>query len=1031
MADVGLRTQRSVADPIVIQLMVEGFKDAVEIGRGGFGVVYRCTQIELDRVVAVKVLTADLEDNRPRFEREQLAMARLTGHPNIVAVLQVGELASGLPFLVMPFHGQGCLQDRIARSGVLPLAAVLRIGVKLAGALESAHRLGVVHRDVKPANILLTDYGEPALCDFGIARVDGAFKTATGLFTGSPAFTAPEVAAGAEPTRASDVYGLGASLFAALTGHAAFERRTGEQVVAQFLRIATESVPNLREQQVPDDVAAVVEATMARDPHNRPSALVLSEQLQQLQARRNWVVDEIAVPGLDLSDRAANQPVASAAMSQANRAGTTRPQTDLAGITPAQGIPVTTPPRGNLPEPLAGLVGRGRELAQVAELVSTSRLVTLTGFGGVGKTTVATQAAHQLGSQFADGVWLVELGDLSDDGLLTDFVAGALGARNQSNLPLLEVLVDFLRPRQLLMVLDNCEHLVDAVAKLVTILLRQCPQLRILATSREMLDIDREAVLSLSPLACPDPSYEPTLRSLAGYDAVELFVARARAAVPGFALTQDNAAAVADICGRLEGLPLALELAAARLRAMSVGHIAEALSDHYTLLSRGRRGAPHRQQTLAGCIGWSYDLCTQAEQQLWARLSVFAASFELEAAHQVCGDGFSAEECLDLLSALVDKSILVRTEHHDTVRFRLLETLRDYGRQRIADGPHHLHVQHHHAVYYQRLVANAKAEWFTARQVHWIERVTDEMPDLREALQFSLQHEPAIALKMAADLRPMWLFHGMLGEGSRWLDLALRATPTEPRVDRIRALVAQADLVSSQDELSAATALISEAQNLLDIVDDPISRGLVNFLDGWVSSYTGETERGMQSCRRSLSATDDIEVQVGSSVLMGWLIMLSGDVDDGLSWFEQALALAERGGDSVLRSLALASVGVGRWRVGEYETAERMLRQGLRISLPINDLWNGAEMLEALAWIAASTHDPRRAAVLLSATAAVSHANGAALPFAAIVGGFHEECERAAREQLSQQDFDAAWNHGSALSFSEAVAYSLKEHHDQ
>ncbi|HEX2285318.1 MAG TPA: serine/threonine-protein kinase, partial [Mycobacterium sp.] len=235
------RTQRDVGSAVVAELRAAGFDDAFEIGRGGFGIVYRCTQLALDRTVAIKVLTAELDTNRERFLREQRAMGRLTGHPNIVGVLQVGETDSGYPYLVMQYHRQGSLEARIRRLGSLPLEEVLRLGVKMAGALDTAHRLGILHRDVKPANVLLTDYGEPALSDFGIAHITGGFKTATGTFTGSPAFTAPEILSGDPPSRASDVYGLGATLFAALTGHAAFERRSGEQLVAQFLRIASEA----------------------------------------------------------------------------------------------------------------------------------------------------------------------------------------------------------------------------------------------------------------------------------------------------------------------------------------------------------------------------------------------------------------------------------------------------------------------------------------------------------------------------------------------------------------------------------------------------------------------------------------------------------------------------------------------------------------------------------------------------------------------------------------------------------------------
>ncbi len=265
-------TRRDLVPNIPAELLEAGFDNVEEIGRGGFGVVYRCVQPSLDRAVAVKVLSTDLDrDNLERFLREQRAMGRLSGHPHIVTVLQVGVLAGGRPFIVMPYHAKNSLETLIRRHGPLDWRETLSIGVKLAGALEAAHRVGTLHRDVKPGNILLTDYGEPQLTDFGIARIAGGFETATGVIAGSPAFTAPEVLEGASPTPASDVYSLGATLFCALTGHAAYERRSGERVIAQFLRITSQPIPDLRKQGLPADVAAAIERAMARHPADRPA----------------------------------------------------------------------------------------------------------------------------------------------------------------------------------------------------------------------------------------------------------------------------------------------------------------------------------------------------------------------------------------------------------------------------------------------------------------------------------------------------------------------------------------------------------------------------------------------------------------------------------------------------------------------------------------------------------------------------------------------------------------------------------------
>ncbi len=461
-----------------------------EVGRGGFGVVYHCSQVRLARVVATKVLTNELDEDRARFVREQHAMGRLTGHPNIVPVLEVGETSGGHPYLVMPYYQAGCLQDRIRDVGPLPLEEVLRLGVKMAGALQAAHDLGVVHRDVKPGNIFMTDYGEPALGDFGIARVSGSFSTATSSFTGSPGFTAPELLDGSMPTVASDVYSLGATLFAALTGHAAFERRYGEQLVAHFLRIATDPVPDLRELGIDDGVAAVIDAAMAREPGNRPSVLELGAQLQDLQRSRGLAVDEMAV-------QASPQPT-----------GLKNPASPSSSL---RRSPTT------LPTPRASFVGRAAEMEELRTALSESRLVTLTGVGGIGKTTLAIHAAREFAPEFSGGVWLVELAGLRDGALLTDVVATSLGVRDRLGQALHDVLVDFLANRRALVILDNCEHLIDDVTKLADALLQSCAQLRILATSREVLNLSWEMVMPLSPLAVPRTEEDPARAAPASY----------------------------------------------------------------------------------------------------------------------------------------------------------------------------------------------------------------------------------------------------------------------------------------------------------------------------------------------------------------------------------------------------------------------------------------------------------------------------------------------------------------------------------
>ena len=384
-------TQRDVLADIPAELCAAGFDVVVEIGHGGFGVVFRCVQPLLDREVAIKVLTGDLDpDNVDRFLREQRAMGRLSGHPHIVTIFQVGTTARGRPYTVMPCHGKGSLDALIRRHGPMDWCETLRIGVKLAGALEAAHRAGILHRDVKPGNVLLTEYGEPQLTDFGIARIAGGFQTATGVIIGSPAFTAPEVLAGASPTPASDVYSLGATLFCMLTGHAAFERRSGEQVVAQFLRITSQPIPDLREQGLPAEVAAVIERAMAQDASARPaSAAAFGDELREIQRTNGMAVDEMARP-IDLSVE--GQPAAVV------------PSTVRRDVV-ATPTPPTPATKYRPPVPTRSLVSRNR-LIDLLRAGGRRRVVLIHAPSGFGKSTLAAQWREELVRNDIAVAWL-------------------------------------------------------------------------------------------------------------------------------------------------------------------------------------------------------------------------------------------------------------------------------------------------------------------------------------------------------------------------------------------------------------------------------------------------------------------------------------------------------------------------------------------------------------------------------------------------------------------------------------------------
>ncbi|MEV6337123.1 protein kinase [Nocardia vinacea] len=1020
--DDPLRTRRDSMTPVTAELATAGFEDAVEIGRGGFGVVYRCTQAALDRTVAVKVLTAELdEDNQARFVREQRAMGRLTGHPNIVTVLETGTTDSGQPYLVMPYHPLDSLDAWIRENGPLPLERVLQIGVKIAGALESAHRLGIVHRDVKPGNILLTDYGEPALTDFGIAHIAGGFETTASIVTGSPAFTAPEVLEGDDPSPAADVYGLAATLFCALTGHAAFERRSGENMVAQFVRITTHPLPDLRDNGIPEDVSAVVETAMSRDRHERPSAAALGQTLRQLQQRHGFSVDEMALQGEANLEHPDQRPLAHRDEKPSLRAR-------------RKPTAATRDHSGNLPLELTSFIDRRTEVSELKNLLSSARLVTLTGTGGVGKTRLAVRVASSARRGFADGVWSIELAEVSDPALLVDVVAATLGVRDESASPLLEVLIDFLSPRETLLVVDNCEQVVEGVAKLAETLLRTCPELRILATSREPLNIAGEAVLRVAPLTVPKPDLEPTLAGLPRFDAVTLFADRAAAAVPGFELDEDNKAAVIGICAHLDGLPLAIELAAARMRTMSPQQILDRLTDRYALLTRGSRTAPQRQRTLRWCIDWSYGLCTPAEQRLWARLSVFAGSCELDAVEQVCGTDLAPDTPLDVLSSLVDKSILVREASETVVRFRMLETVRDYGREKLRESGEDTELRRRHRDWYQQLVLDAEAEWISDRQLDWITRLERELPNLREALESCLSEDTQEAaeagLRTTAGLYYFWSLCGLFGEGRSWIDRVLAHPGAQPIPDRIKALCAGCELAAPQGDFQPATALLEQGRALAEQAPDAAIQAQIAYAAGVLALARGEAANASCSLEHGveiLSSDTTGALYVGALTLLGWAYELRGEMTRATEHYRRVFSITEAHGELLYRSAALRGLGVAAWKQGELDNAQQLLEEALRVNRRPNSPVLNAFSLEALAWTVADQGNAEHAAVLLGAAQGmwlVGSSVGAVFPD---ISRFHEECERIARRSLGTRGFDTAFRQGQAMGMGAAVAYALGE----
>ena len=692
---------------------------------------------------------------------------------------------------------------------------------------------------------------------------------------------------------------------------------------------------------------------------------------------------------------------------------------------------------GNMPAELTSFVGRRGELAEVRRLLAGSRLVTLTGVGGVGKTRLALRAAAGLRRAFRDGVWLVRLDQLRDEALVAQAVAGALGLQDRAGYAPAAALAEYLAGRQLLLVLDNCEHLVDAVAKLADLLLRAAAGLRVLATSREALTIDGEMVLAVPPLPVPEAGQPLTAAELGVIPAARLFAERAAQVVPGFALTEANAAAVAGICARLEGLPLAIELAAARLPVLSAEQIDERLGDRLGLLTRGGRTRPARQQTLRASIEWSYELCSPAERLLWARLSVFAGGCELDAAEGICADHrLAADDVLELLAGLAGKSVLVAEHREGMARYWLPEPLREYGQERLQESGEYSALRRRHRDWHEQLARQTDTDWLSPQMTEWAARLHREHANVQAAQDFC-QAEPGeveAGLRIALHIWPYYYWGaGHVSEGRYRLGQAL-AQAGEPTIWRARGLLLAGLLAAIGGDRGAAQPLLEQGSGLADQLDDPVTQAFAASAAGIACLFAGDLPRAIASCEDGLAVLPAAAVHARQrAILLIVLAMaagLAGDEERVVACHRELDALTEAGGEFSRHTYSawpLWALGVAAWRRGALDRATGLQQQSLRLRVRRNDRMGTTFCVEALAWIAASRQQHERAAVLLGTATGLWQSMGTTPDGNQPMAGHHRDCERQARQALGEAAFQAAYHRGLGLPTADAVAYALQQ----
>ena len=1008
------------------------------LGAGGMGEVYRARDPRLDRTVAIKILPTELSadtDHLHRFEREARSASALN-HPNIVTIYELAQDGS-THFIAMELIEGQTLRQLLA-SGALPIRKAIEIAAQVAEGLAKAHEAGIAHRDLKPDNVMISSDGFVKILDFGLAKVApraaehqetreiSAWHTQPGVVVGTVQYMSPEQASGAPFDFRSDQFSFGLVLYEMVSGKRAFPRGTAVETLVAIMREQAEPIA-VQNPDAPAPLCWAIERCLAKDPD-----------------KRYFSTRDLARELAAIRDRFSERPGRQAELRQAN-------------------IPVQR----------TVFVGREKEIAAAKELLLSKdvRLLTITGPGGIGKTRLGLEIASALQEYFPGGVHFVPLSPLRDPGLIAALIVQTLGIRETGGQSPLEQLKRHLQDsahEPVLFLLDNFEHLIQA-APLVADLLAMAPNLKVLVTSRAALHVYGEREFPVPALGVPDAQAKTSLDALSQFPAVALFVQRAVAAKPDFELSQQNASAIIEICARLDGLPLAIELAAARVKVLSPSAMRTRLASRLQLLTGGARDLPQRQQTLRAAFDWSHDLLSAAEQKLFRRLSVFVGGCTLDGVEAVCDTKADLElDLLDGMSSMVDKSLLQQFEQaNGEPRFLMLETIREYAREKLEASGEDAATKRAHAAYCLVLAEEAAAE-SGAEGAEVRERIALEHDNFRAALDWLTETGDADwGLRLGTALFRFWESREFLTEGRDRLGKLLRmpsaAAPTKARA---RAVFAAGVLASEQGEFGVADALMMESLVIARQLGDQqgaavslnaravhardlgnlalahslfqeslalwrelgdlkaMARALSNLAS--VLKMQGEFELAHSLCGECLAIFQGLGDRTG----VAWSLNNQGDVarDQGDSagaraLYEQALGIFRELDDRWGIAGTLADLGNLAREQKNCPAALPLYRESLKIFQELDHKRGVARLLECCACSAAVEQQAERSLRLAGAAAALRKSIGA--PLTPAEQAKLEAILEPARQALSNTGSATAWLSGWDMPLENAIAEVL------